>query len=297
MFDKSVIKISDRQVNKMKIKAHAKINLALDVVRKREDGYHDLEMIMAPIELHDLLYVNKINKGIKIASNNKFLPTDKRNIMYKAAELLINRYNISSGVDIYVYKHIPSQAGLAGGSSDGAAILKAMNIMFDLGLSLDTLASIGKEIGADIPFCIHEKMAFVQGIGEKLEFIETDFNCELLLVKPWKGVSTKKAFEKLDFETCVHKNCKDMKLAIEESNYKGIVDNLQNTLEQPAMEMVKEIGIIKNELEEMGFDGVLMSGSGSCVFAMTKDKELLNKAYKVFRKKRYFVKKTAIKNK
>ena len=118
----------------MKIRAYAKVNLVLDVVRKREDGYHDLEMIMAPITLHDLIYIEKIDHGIQITANTNRMPTDQRNIMYKVAQLLIQRYQIPYGVKIHIYKHIPTQAGLAGGSADGAAVLKAMNQIFQLNL-------------------------------------------------------------------------------------------------------------------------------------------------------------------
>ena len=160
----------------MKVRAYAKINLALDVVRRREDGYHDLEMIMAPIELHDLIYIEEFDEGIVITSNNYKMPTDERNIMYKVAKILIDRYQINKGVQIHIYKHIPTQAGLAGGSADGAAVLKAMNKMFHLKLSYEKLAEIGKEVGADIPFCVYERLAVVKGIGEKLDLIDSVFD-------------------------------------------------------------------------------------------------------------------------
>lgn len=281
----------------MKIRAYAKVNLALDVVRKREDGYHDLEMIMAPITLHDLIYIEKIDQGIEITSNTNRMPTDERNIMYKVAQLLIERYNIPYGVKIHIYKHIPTQAGLAGGSSDGAAVLKAMNQMFRLNLSLETLAKIGKEVGADIPFCIYEKMAFVKGIGEQLEFINQDFHCYMLLVKPKKGVSTKKSFGMLDLKKAMHPPILKMKEAIENNDYQGVVDCLGNTLEEPSLKIVPDILKIKEEMKLLGFDGTLMSGSGSCVFGLTQDKELLDKGYDFFFKKYAFVRKTEILNK
>lgn len=278
----------------MKIRAYAKINLALDVVSRREDGYHELEMIMAPITLHDLIYINRIEEGIQITSNNFRMPTDERNIMYKVAAILIERYRIPSGVQIHIYKHIPTQAGLAGGSADGAAVLKAMNQMFRLNLSLDELASIGKEVGADIPFCIYEKMALVKGIGEKLEFIDNNLNCHFLLVKPKKGVSTKKAFEMLDLNQAVHPQIKKMKDGIEENDFYKVIESLGNTLEAPSIDMVKDIQAIKEEMLELGFDGALMSGSGSCVFGMTKDENILDKGYEFFKNKYYFVRKTMI---
>ncbi len=279
----------------MKIKAYAKINLALDVVRKREDGYHDLEMIMAPIELHDLLYVDIIDEGIIIESNNKIMPTDKKNIMYQIANKIIERYNIEKGIKIFIYKHIPTQAGLAGGSSDGAAIIRAMNKLFHLNMTNKEMTEIGKEVGADIPFCIFEKMAYVEGIGEKLQFINTDFNCHILLVKPKSGVSTKRAFENLDLSKVEHKSCKEMKNALENNDYQVVIDNLQNTLETPAMNIVKDIAKIKEKLINFGFDGVLMSGSGSTVFGLTRDSDIINKAFKSLRNEKYFVKKTKIK--
>ena len=278
----------------MKIRAYAKVNLALDVVRRREDGYHELDMIMAPITLHDLIYIDRIDHGIEITSNSYRMPTDKKNIMYQVADILIQRYNIPYGVKIHIYKHIPTQAGLAGGSADGAAVLKAMNQMFRLGLSLDQLAAIGKEVGADIPFCIYEKMALVRGIGEKLEFIQNDFHCYLLLVKPKKGVSTKKSFGMLDLNHAVHPQVLELKAGIEENNLKKVVTHLGNTLEGPSIDMVQDIQTIKEELIDLGFDGALMSGSGSCVFGITQDKNKLDEGYEFFKNKYYFVRKTQI---
>lgn len=280
----------------MKVRAYAKVNLALDVVRRREDGYHDLEMIMAPISLHDLIYINIIDKGIEIESNSKIVPTDQRNIMYKVANLMIERYNINKGVKIFVYKHIPTQAGLAGGSADGAAVIKAMNKLFHLKLSYQEMADLGKEVGADIPFCIYERTAFVEGVGEKLQFIDEPFEAYLLLVKPKKGVSTQKAFTSLDLSKVVHQDCREMKKGIEEKDYQKVIDNLQNTLELPSIKMVPQIEDIKKEMLELGFDGALMSGSGSCVFGITRNKEVLDKGYQIMKKKYFFVRKSEILN-
>ena len=280
----------------MKIKAYAKINLALDVIRKREDGYHELEMIMAPITLHDLIYINTIDEGIEIESNSKIMPTDERNIMYKAVALIKERYGIKKGVKIYVYKHIPTQAGLAGGSADGAAVIKAMNKLFYLNLSNEQMARLGKEVGADVPFCIYQKMAIVSGIGEKLTFIEQPFECKILLVKPKKGVSTKKSFSSLDLSRASHQDCYLMAKGIEQNDYQAVIDNLQNTLEAPSIKMVPEIAIIKQEMLKIGFDGALMSGSGSCVFGLTRSDMILEKGFKFFKGKYYFVRKTEILN-
>ena len=277
----------------MKVRAYAKVNLALDVVRKREDGYHDLEMIMAPITLHDLIYINVIDEGIEIESNSKIVPTDQRNIMYKVAQLMQERYGLKKGVKIFVYKHIPTQAGLAGGSADGAAVIKAMNKLFHLNLSYEEMAALG----ADIPFCIYEKTAFVEGVGEKLQFIDEPFEAYLLLVKPKKGVSTQKAFTSLDLSKVKHQDCRKMKKGIEMNDYQGVIDNLQNTLELPSIKMVPQIKEIKKEMMKLGFDGALMSGSGSCVFGITRNQEIMNKGYEFFRKRYFFVRKSKILNK
>ena len=278
----------------MKVRAYAKVNLALDVVRKREDGYHDLEMIMAPITLHDLIYINVIDEGIEIESNSKIVPTDQRNIMYKVAQLMQERYGLKKGVKIFVYKHIPTQAGLAGGSADGAAVIKAMNKLFHLNLSYEEMAALGK---ADIPFCIYEKTAFVEGVGEKLQFIDEPFEAYLLLVKPKKGVSTQKAFTSLDLSKVKHQDCRKMKKGIEMNDYQAVIDNLQNTLELPSIKMVPQIKEIKKEMMKLGFDGALMSGSGSCVFGITRNQEIMNKGYEFFRKRYFFVRKSKILNK
>lgn len=283
--------------DKMKVKAHAKINLALDVVNKRPDGYHDLEMIMAPITLHDLIYIDVIASGIEISSNSKIMPCDERNIMYRVAKLMQERYRIKKGVKIFAYKHIPTQAGLAGGSADGAAVIKAMNTLFHLSLSKQQMAELGKEVGADIPFCVYEKTALVEGVGEKLQFIDVPFTCKVLLVKPKKGVSTKKAFANMDLYEYHHMDCRKLKEGIEQGDYQKVLDNLQNSLEIPSIKMVPEIQDIKDKMLELQFDGSLMSGSGSCVFGLTRDELILERGFQYFKDKYYFVRKSEILNK
>lgn len=279
----------------MKVRAYAKVNLALDVLRKREDGYHDLEMIMAPITLHDLILIDPIKEGIELTSNTYKMPCDERNIMYKVAQALIDRYAIKGGVKIHCYKHIPTQAGLAGGSADGAAVMQAMNKFYHLHMSDEEMVAMGKEIGADIPFCLHNRLAVVKGIGEKLQFIDqSDFTCYLLLVKPKKGVSTKRCFQSLDIAESSHPDIARMTHGIQENIYEDVVASLGNSLETPSLKMVKDIGIIKEELLKHGFDGALMSGSGSCVFGMTRDESVVDKALPYFKKKYPFTRKTEI---
>ena len=278
-------------MNGMKIRAHAKINLGLNVVGKREDGYHELEMIMAPISLHDLLYINIIDEGIEISSNSTIMPVNEKNIMYKVAKAMMESYDIKKGIRIHIYKHIPMQAGLAGGSADGAAVMRAINLLFKLGLSYEELAELGKTIGADIPFCIHEKTAFVSGIGEKLEFIDNRIHKHIVLIKPRKGVSTKRSFGMLDIANEIHPDCRGLKEAIQENDYDKMLKCMGNTLEGVSVKLVPQIGEIKNTLLEMGFDTALMSGSGSCVFALTEDEKLADLAVDRFRKQKIFAQK------
>ena len=278
----------------MKIKAYAKINLALKVVNKRADGYHDLKMVMAPITLHDLIYIDKTSKGIIIKSNSSILPTNKSNIMYQIVTKMQQLYNLSGGVEIFIYKHIPTQAGLGGGSADGAAILHAMNKLYELNLSNEQLASIGKDVGADIPFCVYNQMAYVEGIGEKLSFVENEFKAHILLVKPRKGVSTKKAFENLRIDQISQANLDEMIEAIEADDYAKVVANMTNSLEENAMNAVKEIKEIKAKLIELGFDNAMMTGSGSCVFGITRNEEILEAGNQYFSSKNLYVRKTEI---
>ena len=283
----------------MKVRAYAKVNLALDVVRRREDGFHDLEMIMAPIFLHDLIMVDLLhnNPTILIETNSKIIPVDDRNIVYKVAKLLMDKFALPHGVRIKIYKHIPMQAGLAGGSADGAAVLRAMNELFHLNLSLEELAKIGDEVGSDIPFCIYQQFAFVQGKGENLEFFDAKPEYKLLLVKPRRGVSTKQSFTTLNLETCAHPDCRKMREALINNDEKTFLSCLGNSLEEPSFKLVPEIETVKQDLIKLGFDGVLMSGSGSCVFGLTKDDEILEKARNELKKKYPFVLRTRFKDK
>ena len=279
----------------MKIRAFAKINLALDVVSERDDGYHELKMIMAPITLHDLITIEVTDKpGIILTTNSSRIPTDERNIMYKVAQAVMEKYKITKGIKMYCMKHIPSQAGLAGGSADGAAVIKAMNRLFKLHMSYEDMVELTKDIGSDIPFCIYNRLAVVSGKGEQFEFIHSSFNTNFLLVKPSQGVSTKRSFNALDMSTALHPDIYKMKAALIHEDYQGVVDTLGNTLEEPSIDFVPEIATIKKEMLELGFDGALMSGSGSCVFGMTNDEEILHKGYEYFKESYYFVRTTKL---
>ena len=277
----------------MKERAYAKINLCLDVVGKREDGYHDLKMIMIPINFYDVLEM-EFAPDTTLELNRDYLPINDKNTIIKAIHIMQEKYNITEEFCCRLEKHIPTRAGLAGGSADAAAAIRMINRMCNLHLTKDEMIAVGKEVGADVPFCILNRPAFVEGIGEKI----TTFSCSpdfyLLLIKPRKGVSTAEAFHIVDEQEGIHPDCKAMQEALEYNDYDGIISSLGNSMENAAMTLVPEIRKAKQDLLDLGFDGVLMSGSGSTVFGITKDLELLDRSIDILKKKRYFVRKTTV---
>lgn len=270
----------------MKIKAYGKINLSLNVLRRREDGYHDLDMIMAPISLHDTLDV-ELSDADMFTSNIEMEFTSD-NTICKAIELMREAYNIKECFKIHVDKQIPMQAGLAGGSADGAAMLVAINELCKLQVSEEELAVIALKIGADVPFCLKNQICRVCGIGEKLEAIHTQLEYKVLLVKPQSGVSTKEAYENIDFDTCIHPDIEEALKRLEE-NDSSFVKYLGNTLEASAMKVNKEIIEVKRKMSDFPFDCVMMSGSGSCVFGLTADQGIINSAKEVLQGQYEFV--------
>lgn len=277
----------------MKERAYAKINLCLDVVGKREDGYHDLKMIMVPINFYDVLEM-EFAPETTLELNRDYLPINDKNTIIKAIHIMQEKYNITEEFRCRLEKHIPTRAGLAGGSADAAAAIRMINRMCNLHLTKDEMIAVGKEVGADVPFCILNRPAFVEGIGEKI----TTFSCSpdfyLLLIKPRKGVSTAEAFHIVDEQEGIHPDCKAMQEALEYNDYDDIISSLGNSMENAAMTLVPEIRKAKQDLLDLGFDGVLMSGSGSTVFGITKDVELLDRSIDILKKKRYFVRKTTV---
>lgn len=279
----------------MKQRAYAKINICLDVVERRADGYHDLRMIMLPIDFYDQIELN-IAPEMVITSNVHYLPTDRRNTMVKAIEILREEYHFTENFAINLKKCIPTQGGLAGGSSDGAAVIRMVNTLLNLKMSYQKMIEIATKVGADVPFCIRSTPSYVEGIGDILTPFKVRANFFVLLVKPYKGVSTKLAFGNLNFETLEHPDCFKMMKALQRNEYNLVLENLGNSLEQSAFELVPEIKAIKQDLLNLGFDGVLMSGSGSTVFGLTQNEELLDRGAKIMAKKASFVKKTKIKD-
>lgn len=261
-------------------KAPAKINLALDVLFKRPDQYHEVEMIMTTVDLADRIELDEIsNNNIKIFSHNRYVPDDERNLAYQAASLLKKRYHINQGVAIKIEKNIPVAAGLAGGSSDAAATLRGLNRLWKLGLSLDELAQLGAEIGSDVSFCVYGGTALATGRGEQIQHLSSPPKCWVVLAKPSMGVSTADVYKRLDLKTVDHPNIEGMIEAIHTHNYKKVCENVGNVLENVTLSLHPEVSHIKNQMKKFGADAVLMSGSGPTVFGLTEYDSRMNRVY------------------
>lgn len=266
----------------MKIKAYAKVNISLDVVGKRKDGYHLLEMIMQSIDLYDEIKIDKKKSGITIKCNKQYVPTDERNLAYKAAKLFMEEYNINSGVEINIKKNIPVCAGLAGGSTDGAAVLKILNKIFDVDASEEELMKLGLRLGADVPYCIKGGTALCKGIGEDVTELPSFKDKILVLVKPPFGVSTKGVYQEFNLSKVRnHPNTELLINAIEDDDLKLVCSNMKNLLENVTLKKHKVLINIKEEMKGFGAVGSMMSGSGPTVFAFFDD---MLKAQKCFEK-------------
>lgn len=250
-------------------RAPAKINLGLDVLYKREDGYHELEMIMASIDLADRLSFKAIQDNqIIIETNSGFLPTDRKNNIFQAIEAMKNKYQFKEGVHVTLQKNIPVAAGLGGGSSDAAATFRGINRLFHLNATIDEMTQLATPIGTDIPFCLKGETALVTGLGEVVTPLANPMpQCWVVLVKPKVSVSTPRVFSKIDVETLPHPNITALKKSIENNDYTGMTQNLGNSLEAYTTTKFPVVQMIKDKMIEFGADAAVMSGSGPTVLA------------------------------
>lgn len=267
------------------LKALAKINLGLDVVRRRDDGYHEVRMIMQTIHLYDRLDIKRTKEsGIQIQTNLSFLPVNENNLIYKAAKLLMDEFSITDGVSVKLDKRIPVAAGMAGGSTDAAAMLFGMNRLFSLGLTKRQLMERGVQIGADVPYCIMRGTALAEGIGEELSPLAPMVKCPVLIAKPSISVSTKFVYQNLKLDdTTIHP---DIDLLIEDIKAKNLHDiaaHMGNVLETVTIPNYPVIDEIKKHMLSNGAVGAMMSGSGPTVFGLFDDEATAKKAYKAMR--------------
>ncbi len=279
----------------MKVKAFAKINLCLDVLRRKENGYHEVEMVMTNVDIFDVLEIKELEeKKILLKSYNTDLAMDETNLIYKAITLLQKETGKTFGVEVLLEKNIPMEAGMAGGSADAAATLKAVNELFTLGVSDERLLELGASLGADIPFCIMGGTVLASGIGEKLRRLSPLPKMKLLIVKPKAGLSTKKVYDSLDIDGLnkagfIHKDVGEMVSVIEsdeadKTKIEKIAGRLNNILEVPSIRLLHLIEDIKQKMLDNNCLGALMSGSGTAIFGiyendedMIKTKEILEK--------------------
>lgn len=265
---------------KLLVKAPAKINLSLDVLYKRPDGYHEVEMIMTTIDLADRIELTLLSQDkIHILSHNRYVPDDQRNLAYQAAMLLKERFHVKEGVIISIEKTIPVAAGLAGGSSDAAATLRGLNQLWNLGLSLDELAVLGSEIGSDVSFCVYGGTALAKGRGEIIEELPPPPTCWVILAKPFIGVSTSEVYRRLDLKGVSHPNTNGMIEAIHCNDYQRVCDHLGNVLEDVTLNLHPEVALIKEQMKRFGADAVLMSGSGPTVFGIVQHDSRMHRIY------------------
>lgn len=267
-------------MDEIKLKALAKINLGLDVVRRREDGYHEVRMVMQTIHLYDQLLIQKSEApGIQIHSNLSFLPVNENNLVYKAGKLLMDEFDIHTGVSVELNKRIPVAAGMAGGSTDAAAMLYGMNQLFGLKLKRKDLMERGVQIGADVPYCIMRGTALAEGIGEKLSSLPPMVKCPVLIAKPAVSVSTKFVYQnlKLDEQT-PHPDIDALIADIRNKDLDGICADMGNVLETVTIPNYPIIAQIKEQMLKSGANASMMSGSGPTVFGLFADEETARRA-------------------
>lgn len=271
-------------MNHMRLKALAKINLGLDVLRRKEDGYHEVKMIMQTINLHDQIHMKKIKEDeIRIRTNLHYLPNNENNLAYKAAKMLKDEFHLPGGVFINLKKYIPVAAGMAGGSSDAAAVLFGMNKMYGLKLSMQELMDRGVKLGADVPYCIMRGTALAEGIGEKLTKLPAMPKCHILIAKPPINVSTKFVYENLhanDLKPEDHPPVDIQIEALQEGDLEKLVANMGNVLERVTVPEYPVIDEIRQLMLDSGALGAMMSGSGPTVFGIFTSYAKAKEAYK-----------------
>ncbi|MBV7391416.1 4-(cytidine 5'-diphospho)-2-C-methyl-D-erythritol kinase [Enterococcus alishanensis] len=250
-------------------KAPAKINLGLDILGKRPDGLHELSMVMASIDLADRLYLEEIAEDkIVIETNKAFLPTDKKNHVYEALELVKNRFQIQTGLHVKIQKKIPVAAGLGGGSTDSAAALRAINRLWSLNLTTAELAQLGAEVGSDVPYCVYGKTSLVEGFGEKVTVLPPMPQCWVVVVKPRMSVSTRTVFSQIVMDQLHHPDISALVAAIEANDYQAMTENLGNSMEAVTIKKHPIIQQIKDRMVKYGADAAMMSGSGPTVYGL-----------------------------
>ncbi len=272
-------------MDSIQLKAMGKINLGLDVIRRRPDGYHEVKMVMQTVNLYDKVRITVNAKpGIRVSTNLPFLPVNENNIVYKAAQLLIDAHDLNQGVTIELEKHIPVAAGMAGGSTDGAAVIFGMNRLFRLGMSRQQMMEAGLKLGADVPYCIMRGTALSQGIGEILTPLPGMPDCHILIARPGISVSTKFVYENLKLDQIHrHPDIDGVVSAIEAGDLKRMADKIENVLESVTIPAYPVIEDMKALMKKQGALNALMSGSGPTVFGIFEDEQRARTAFEAMK--------------
>ncbi|MDY0394843.1 4-(cytidine 5'-diphospho)-2-C-methyl-D-erythritol kinase [Virgibacillus halophilus] len=261
-------------------KAPAKINLSLDVLYKRPDAYHEVAMIMTSIDLYDHIELTPIQSDrIEVTLYSRYVPNDERNLAYKAAKVFKERYRIRAGVHINIEKNIPVSAGLGGGSTDAAAVLRGLNEMWQVGASLHELAELGGVIGSDVPFCVYGHTAIATGRGEKIRHLPSPVPCWVILAKPDIGVSTGTVFRHVDLKYIRHPNTEKIMASLYHGDFMQLCENIGNALETTTMGLHPEVQYIKEKMVQAGAAGALMSGSGPTIYGLVQQQGKAQRIY------------------
>ncbi len=268
-------------MEQLTVKAYAKINLGLDVIKKLPNGYHQVKMVMQTIDLWDELTLEKAESGIFLTTDAEGLPTDGGNLICRAAKLMQDTFSLKEGLKIHLRKRIPMAAGMAGGSADGAAAITGINRLFHLGLPVPELMRISVAIGADVPFCILGGTALANGIGEELTSLPPLPFCHIVVAKPDLEVSTKFVYEHLDAQGLTeHPDIDGMVTAVREGSLPGVLNRMQNVLESVTVPAYPVIAAIKDKMLALGAAGSLMSGSGPTVFGIFTEEDTAKEAFR-----------------
>ncbi len=270
-------------MKEVEIDSYSKINLTLNILGKRRDGYHNIETIMQSVNLADRVFIREEKEGVKIKCTHPRVPIDAQSLAYRTAEKILNRYRITKGVKIEIDKKIPLASGMAGGSANSASILVGINKLFTLNLSNEDLRGMGEELGMDVPFCIQNGTALAYHRGEKVTPLSpVNPPLWIIIINPGFEIPTKWAYDNLDLSLIKREknNTKAMLEALKEGEVRGIAKNLFNSFEELIIKKYPEIGKIKDRLIEEGALGALMSGSGPTVFGIAQNKEQALKIYK-----------------
>lgn len=275
-------------MRELKLKARAKINLGLDVVRKREDGYHEVRMIMQMINLYDKITLRKKTEpGITVTTNLSYLPVNEDNLVYRVAKLLMDEFQVDGGLEIELQKYIPVAAGMAGGSTDAASVMVGVNKIFQLGLNKKQLMERGVKIGADVPFCIMRGTALAEGIGEELTPLPAMPHCSLVIAKPKIHVSTKFVYGNLKVkELTEHPDIDGQVQALRENDLEQLVARMGNVLETVTIPAYPVIDEIKHMMMKYGAMGAMMSGSGPTVFGIFEKEDKAQEVCRLLKKEK-----------